>query len=132
MREKLGKDAGTASVLNDRPVQKSGGMAEWLKAAVLKTVVPQGTVGSNPTSSATFLHPNRPARQTSSPRPPRVAFSARAMHHIEQFFFGMDSQLAIDTLHVSFYGIDGHEQFFGDGGRTPPLNKQFQDLAFPL
>ena len=29
-----------------------GGMAEWLKAAVLKTVVPRGTVGSNPTSSA--------------------------------------------------------------------------------
>ncbi len=28
-------------------------MAEWFKAAVLKTVVPQGTVGSNPTSSAT-------------------------------------------------------------------------------
>ncbi len=29
-------------------------MAEWLKAAVLKTVVPKGTVGSNPTPSATF------------------------------------------------------------------------------
>lgn len=29
-----------------------GGVAEWSKAAVLKTVVPQGTVGSNPTSSA--------------------------------------------------------------------------------
>ena len=29
-----------------------GGMAEWLKAAVLKTVVPRGTVGSNPTPSA--------------------------------------------------------------------------------
>jgi hypothetical protein len=27
-------------------------MAEWLKAAVLKTVVPTGTVGSNPTPSA--------------------------------------------------------------------------------
>ncbi len=31
----------------------NGGMAEWLKAAVLKTVVPRGTVGSNPTPSAT-------------------------------------------------------------------------------
>ena len=31
---------------------KDGGVAEWSKAAVLKTVVPQGTVGSNPTSSA--------------------------------------------------------------------------------
>jgi hypothetical protein len=29
-----------------------GGMAEWLKAAVLKTAVPSGTVGSNPTPSA--------------------------------------------------------------------------------
>ena len=33
---------------------KPGGMAEWLKAAVLKTVVLKGTVGSNPTPSATF------------------------------------------------------------------------------
>lgn len=29
----------------------SGGVAEWPIAAVLKTVVPKGTVGSNPTSS---------------------------------------------------------------------------------
>jgi hypothetical protein len=27
-------------------------MAEWFKAAVLKTAVPRGTVGSNPTPSA--------------------------------------------------------------------------------
>ena len=27
-------------------------MSEWLKEAVLKTVVPRGTVGSNPTPSA--------------------------------------------------------------------------------
>lgn len=32
--------------------QGFGGMAEWLKAAVLKTVKPQGFVGSNPTASA--------------------------------------------------------------------------------
>ncbi len=33
---------------------KGGGMAEWFKAAVLKTAVPvtNGTVGSNPTPSA--------------------------------------------------------------------------------
>jgi hypothetical protein len=31
----------------------SGGMAEWFKAAVLKTAVSRGTVGSNPTPSAT-------------------------------------------------------------------------------
>ncbi len=29
-----------------------GGVAEWLKAAVLKTVECQSSVGSNPTSSA--------------------------------------------------------------------------------
>ena len=29
----------------------AGGMAEWLKAAVLKTVVPKGTGGSNPSPS---------------------------------------------------------------------------------
>lgn len=29
-----------------------GGLAEWLKAAVLKTVKPKGFVGSNPTASA--------------------------------------------------------------------------------
>jgi hypothetical protein len=29
-------------------------VAEWLKATVLKTVVPQGTVGSNPTLSALY------------------------------------------------------------------------------
>ena len=34
-------------------------MAEWLKAAVLKTVEPQGSVGSNPTSSARLV--NAPA-----------------------------------------------------------------------
>ncbi len=32
-----------------------GGMAEWSNAAVLKTVVPQGTGGSNPSSSAQIL-----------------------------------------------------------------------------
>ena len=30
-----------------------GGMAEWSKAAVLKTASPKGDVGSNPTPSAT-------------------------------------------------------------------------------
>ena len=31
-------------------------MAEWSNAAVLKTVVPQGTGGSNPSSSAPFYN----------------------------------------------------------------------------
>ena len=33
-----------------------GGMAEWFKAAVLKTVECQSSVGSNPTPSANFAH----------------------------------------------------------------------------
>ena len=37
---------------NQRDSRHYGGVAEWSKAAVLKTVVPQGTVGSNPTTSA--------------------------------------------------------------------------------
>lgn len=32
--------------------RERGGVSEWLKEAVLKTVVPKGTVGSNPTASA--------------------------------------------------------------------------------
>lgn len=32
-----------------------GEVAEWSNAAVLKTVVPQGTVGSNPTLSSRIL-----------------------------------------------------------------------------
>lgn len=32
----------------------SGGVAEWLKAAVLKTVNARAFVGSNPTASASF------------------------------------------------------------------------------
>ena len=31
--------------------KSGGGMSEWSKEAVLKTVVPKGTVGSNPTPS---------------------------------------------------------------------------------
>jgi hypothetical protein len=34
------------------PMRAEGGMSEWFKEAVLKTVVPKGTVGSNPTPSA--------------------------------------------------------------------------------
>ena len=36
-----------------------GGMAEWSNAAVLKTVVPSGTGGSNPSSSATTCKPGQ-------------------------------------------------------------------------
>ncbi len=34
----------------------SGGVSEWSKVTVLKTVVAQATVGSNPTPSATILY----------------------------------------------------------------------------
>ena len=36
-------------------LRASGEVAEWFKAAVLKTVVPLGTGGSNPSLSANFL-----------------------------------------------------------------------------
>ena len=39
----------------------NGRVAEWSNATVLKTVVPQGTVGSNPTPSARLCSPNRRA-----------------------------------------------------------------------
>lgn len=37
---------------NDEQTRKFGGVAEWSIAPVLKTGDPQGSVGSNPTSSA--------------------------------------------------------------------------------
>ncbi len=36
-------------------IGKKGGVAEWLKAAVLKTAVVRATGGSNPSSSAEFF-----------------------------------------------------------------------------
>ena len=38
---------------NEAIILLRGGVAEWLNATVLKTVDPQGFVGSNPTPSAT-------------------------------------------------------------------------------
>ncbi len=38
--------------LSALPFSPCGGVAEWSKAAVLKTVDPSGSVGSNPTPSA--------------------------------------------------------------------------------
>ncbi len=35
----------------------TGEMAEWSNAVVLKTIVPKGTGGSNPSLSATFKRP---------------------------------------------------------------------------
>ena len=41
-------------VLQRTQVIELGGLAEWSKAAVLKTVEPRGSVGSNPTPTAIF------------------------------------------------------------------------------
>ena len=38
------------------PLRLTGEMAEWSIAAVLKTAVPQGTGGSNPSLSASLYH----------------------------------------------------------------------------
>ena len=42
-----------SAIDNERKVLsiKTGGVAEWLIAMVLKTIVPKGTGGSNPSSS---------------------------------------------------------------------------------
>ncbi len=42
------------------PAWIDGGVSEWFKEAVLKTVVPKGTVGSNPTPSAMVYERSRP------------------------------------------------------------------------
>ena len=54
LRTKLDLATGTLNlpILTGGDRIEYGGVAEWSKAAVLKTVVPSGTVGSNPTSSA--------------------------------------------------------------------------------
>ena len=43
-----------------------GGVAEWTMATVLKTVNPQGFVGSNPTPSAMFFVPETPAESAAA------------------------------------------------------------------
>ena len=39
-------------------LSRNGGMAEWFKAAVLKTASLKGDVGSNPTPSAMYFRPS--------------------------------------------------------------------------
>ena len=46
----------TNSTISDKLIKHfSGAVAEWFKAAVLKTVVLQGTGGSNPPCSESFF-----------------------------------------------------------------------------
>lgn len=49
---KLKRYIGSVRWFFDILEQSFGGMAEWTIAAVLKTVGPKGSVGSNPTPSA--------------------------------------------------------------------------------
>jgi hypothetical protein len=51
-RERAQLDSRSSVVKISPPEQILGGVAEWSKAAVLKTAVPKGTRGSNPFSSA--------------------------------------------------------------------------------
>ena len=58
----------------------AGGVAERLKAAVLKTVVPKGTVGSNPTSSAINVS-HCSSLAYDNPAPPAIcSFGGRIGH----------------------------------------------------
>ncbi|GEM_PF-716633 len=56
-------------------------MAEWSKAAVLKTAVPQGTGGSNPSSSAAVrpAHRDTDSTQAGYGRGDRVAEGIRLL-----------------------------------------------------
>src|SRR6188474_2303960 len=56
----------------------NGGVAEWSIAPVLKTGEPQGSVGSNPTPSATF------SSMPPSPEPPRSSIRRKIV-----FGFGL-------------------------------------------
>ena len=92
-----------SSVALSRTV-RCGGVAEWLKAAVLKTVDARASVGSNPTASAIFFlfkppdrwrvfhvkhspyakrQPYRP--QASHRRPPHATPSRAARRAVEPF-----------------------------------------------
>lgn len=61
-----------------------GGVAERLNATVLKTVGPQGLVGSNPTPSATRLDTTRRAilRPVRPYRPSASATASRALSYV--------------------------------------------------
>ena len=67
-----GSSPATCTRRGDRRI--SGGVSEWLKEAVLKTVVPKGTVGSNPTASA----------RTSKARLARAFFKSRPLSVTKQ------------------------------------------------
>lgn len=60
LHEKAGRSAARRNVIGDYARLDDGAVAEWTKATVLKTVDPQGSVGSNPTRSArvsSSVHP---------------------------------------------------------------------------
>ena len=58
-----------------------GGMAEWSKATVSKTVVPPGTVSSNLTSSAiSFRQSRKEIRSHERAKASRMAFTHKALH----------------------------------------------------
>ena len=55
MIENLAKMAFRLDNIRQWIISKSGAVAEWFKATVLKTVVPKGTGGSNPSCSVGFF-----------------------------------------------------------------------------
>ena len=57
-------------------------MAEWSNAAVLKTVVPQGTGGSNPSLSAINAENQQIAKQTPNFTPKNVKLGVYCVFYI--------------------------------------------------
>ena len=73
-----------------------GGVAEWPKAADLKSVVAQVTVGSNPTASAIHCYYRQHVR-----RGDRVADGARLLSECSESYRGFES---LPLRHL-FWGV---------------------------
>ena len=73
-------------------------MAEWSNAPVLKTGVPQGTVGSNPTSSASFFF-------SSTLLPVTESFLSRFSGIAR--LYGQDALARFHQSHITIIGVGG-------------------------
>ena len=67
--------------------KSSGEVAEWSIAAVLKTVVPRGTRGSNPCLSAINADNQQIAKQTPSFTPKNVKLGVFVLFKIQFCYF---------------------------------------------
>ena len=71
---------GTRGLFSQKPI--TGGVAEWSIAPVLKTGEPQGSVGSNPTSSASLDFADDPPQIRAAPLYDPAKDRARVRHRV--------------------------------------------------